>query len=293
MTTFVFLLLFLKFNVSLPAQELTSEPFRAEIDSLAGILAQDTLFEMKAEMVEKLKDLFTEYVFKDTLFTAYDFEFISSQVSLDRKVRIFSGVYALEKGVYDYYFFYQYNGDEYLCGSFTRSVGTEFNDPDLVDLNEQEWFGAVYYQLQDFKFSKKVQLYLLFGLSLHKGAEYRKIIEPVYFEDGVIKFGYPVFKMQDQKKEMSRYIIQYSWDSSPTLRYDKELDLIVFDHLVPAPSMYEAGLMTMVPDGTYEAFEWKNNLWRHIPKLPVEKLSQPPNINRKRDNSKDILGRGR
>lgn len=288
------LLCFLQLSSGLVAQKTDLEKlYNTQIDSVATILFRDTLFELKENILEGLSAMFNRHVFKDTLFQQYDFEFINTHISNDRKLRIFSGAYAKEKGVFDYYLFYQYRGESYITGSFTQSSGVEFNDPDLVDLRDQEWFGAVYYQLHDFSFSKKLQLYLLFGFSQHKGSEYRKIVEPIYFDGEGIKFGYPVFKMQNQKKELNRYIIQYSWDSSPVLRYDKELNLIIFDHLTPAPSMYENGLMTMVPDGTYEGFELKNNIWQHIPKLQIEKLFHPPNIDRKRDNSRDIFGRGR
>ena len=263
----------------------------SKIDSLASLLALDTLFESKKIMIQELESVFLDSIFSENFKYSYDFEYLNTLSSKDGNLTLVSGFYTLVGGIPEYFLFYQYRGNKYIKGSILHSVGVEFADPDLVELREGEWFGAMYYQIHDFSFSDDVQLYLVFGANLYKGFERRKIVEPIYFENGKINFGFPIFKMENKPKLLPHYIIQYSRDSAPTLRYDEELNLIIFDHLMPAPSLYDRQLMTMVPDGTYEAFELKNNIWHHIPKLPIEKLAEPPNIKRKRDNSRDIIGR--
>ncbi len=263
----------------------------SRIDSLASLLALDTLFDSKQVMVQELESLILDSVFKENINYAYEFEYLNTLTSKDQKLTLISGFYMIETGMPEYFLFYQYRGDEYIEGSILNSVGTEFSDPDMVDLRDGEWFGAMYYQIQDFSYSEDIQLYLVFGANLYKGFERRKIVEPIYFDEGQIKFGYPIFKLENKPKLQPHYIIQYSRDSAPTFRYDEDLNLIIFDHLMPVPSPFDRQQMTMVPDGTYEAFELKNKIWHHISELPIEKLAEPPNINRERNSTRDILGR--
>lgn len=277
---------------SISAQNLLLDPkLNKNIDSLASLVALDTLFDSRHEMIHELESLFLDSLFDPEKKYIFNFEYLNTLTSTDGNLTLISGFYTKASGVPDYFLFYQYCGEPYSEGSILTSVGTEFSDPDMVELREDEWFGAIYYQIHDFKLSKDEYLYMLFGANLYKGFEHRKIVEPIYFENGKIKFGFPIFKMEDETKLRSHYIIQYSRDSAPILKYDKDQNLIVFDHLMPAPSLYDRNIMTMVPDGTYEAFKMKNNIWQHIVNLPLEKLAEPPNINRQRNNSKDILGR--
>ena len=55
------------------------------------------------------------------------------------------------------------------------------------------------------------------------------------------------------------------------MNYNEDMHMIVFDHLVtkseadgkPEKSLKPKGY-EYFPDGTYEAFEWKNNRWEYV-----------------------------
>src|SRR5690606_1189605 len=145
-------------------------------DSLASLLALDTLFDSKHEMLQELESLILDSVFKENINYVYEFEYLNTLSSNDTKLTLISGFYTLEGGIPEYFLFYQYRGDEYIAGSILHSVGAEFSDPDMVDLRDGEWFGAMYYQIQDFNYSEDLQLYLVFGANLYKGFERRKIV---------------------------------------------------------------------------------------------------------------------
>jgi hypothetical protein len=55
---------------------------------------------------------------------------------------------------------------------------------------------------------------------------------------------------------LSRFFIEYKWNASPTLNYDKNLEIIVFDHLAPQDPRAKGAFFAYVPDGTYEGFKW-------------------------------------
>ena len=41
------------------------------------------------------------------------------------------------------------------------------------------------------------------------------------------------------------------------------MDMIVFDHLI-SESEEPVKKFTLIPDGTYEGFKWKNGKWVHV-----------------------------
>jgi hypothetical protein len=60
------------------------------------------------------------------------------------------------------------------------------------------------------------------------------------------------------------FFIEYKWNACPTLNYDKELELIVFDHLAPLDPKGQGAYFTYVPDGTYEGFKWFKDHWKWL-----------------------------
>jgi hypothetical protein len=46
-----------------------------------------------------------------------------------------------------------------------------------------------------------------------------------------------------------------------TLRYDPDLDLIAFDHLVPFHPVYHNNFEFYGPDGSFDGLEFSNGTW--------------------------------
>jgi len=66
--------------------------------------------------------------------------------------------------------------------------------------------------------------------------------------------------------------------------------MIVFDQLMEIGG--PDGRTLYVPDGTYEAYSWKNQRWRYIDQLPTESMDKAPTPKPILDaRSKDLFGR--
>lgn len=276
------------------AQEVSSKlnGSMSEIDSAAFQLAWGEDFNQKEALFETIKGYFETHVKADDGFKQdFEFENISFAISPDSTLRIYSGVWQKKENEFDYYSFVQYNGEEKGWKVYRNSVGNQFDDPNRVYLNKDEWFGGLCYQIYPYKFGKNNH-YLVFSFNAYTGKERRKLVEFLSWENGELKPQEHLFKDKDQRKGESLFVLQYSWESTPVLRYDENEKIIIFDHLVPAPSVYDRDNISFVSDGTYEAFVLKKDRWMWEEILEINKQKTPPNFStNKRGQGADILGR--
>ena len=154
--------------------------------------------------------------------------------------------------------------DEYLSAEF------ETGDPSF-------WYGSFYYNLLPFTSKSGEQLYLLFGFDGNALMERRKVIEVMKFEDDQVYFGQPVFlktlNSPGHPPTKMRVILEYFAASSVKCNYEEPLDRILFDHLTFTKTPHGEFL---IPDGTYEGYEYKDGVWYHVPKMFHEVLMDAP-----------------
>jgi hypothetical protein len=134
--------------------------------------------------------------------------------------------------------------------------------------NNKGWIGAIYYRIIQKKYSGQ-NYYTLIGYDENNIRTNRKIIEVLYFEDDVPMFGKRIFSFENDKpfkSTQSRYVMEYKKNASPRLNYDEELDMIIVEHLV-SESGKPNSTWTLVGDGDYEGFIWKNGKWIHVDKV--------------------------
>jgi hypothetical protein len=51
--------------------------------------------------------------------------------------------------------------------------------------------------------------------------------------------------------------------------------MITFDHLIPQDPSTEGIYYTYVPDGSYEAFQWKHGKWNYISSVFNSTMKEP------------------
>ena len=154
---------------------------------------------------------------------------------------------------------------------------------DSVILDQDNWFGQLYYDVQEFKF-KKERYYLLFGWDANDMWSNKKIVDVLWFDEGgKPKFGKPVFEIEEGDIR-DRVIIEYKEDASPAMVWDDRLNMIIFDYLQPENPLSEGIYMTYIPDGTYQGFYFdkKKKHWilqrvvfdQTLDKAPINKPKQ-------------------
>jgi hypothetical protein len=134
--------------------------------------------------------------------------------------------------------------------------------------NNKGWIGAVYYRIIETKNGNQ-NYYTLLGYDENNIRTNRKIIEVLNFMDDEPLFGGRYFSYENdtiRRPATSRYILEYKKAAGARLNYDENLGMIVFEHL-ESESNEPKKKWTLIPDGDYEGFKWKNGKWVHIEKV--------------------------
>ncbi len=144
---------------------------------------------------------------------------------------------------------------------------------DTVAGNEW-WIGSIYYKVI-LKRSNGRNVYTLLGYDENTIRSTKKRIEVLTFDAS----GQPVFggrwftfpKDTLRRADQSRFWIEYKKDGNARMQWDEELDMIIFEHLIPENNEPQKRY-TYIPDGDYEGFKWMNGKWEHIEKVFTFKL---------------------
>lgn len=203
---------------------------------------------------------------------------VSIQYPPDSSFRIFTWQLFVNDNEYRYYGAIQLNNKELkLIPLIDRSMNIK--DPETEIVGNDKWYGGIYYRILPFETPVGTK-YLLFGYDAFEFWFKRKFIDVLSFDStGKAIFGAPVFvkNTPEESWTKNRFVMEYSSESSVTLNYANNMDLIVFDNLEEIPSNNpENGGMLRVPDGTYDAFELKNGVWTVIVNLPNQVLEEAP-----------------
>src|SRR4051812_23639538 len=102
--------------------------------------------------------------------------------------------------------------------------------------SSRNWIGAIYYGIVMKTFNNK-NYYTLLGYDDNNRRSTKKWIEVLTFDPtGKPIFGGPYFDTTVSKKPTSatlaRYCLEYKKDGRARMNYDKDMDMIVYDHLV-------------------------------------------------------------
>lgn len=270
------LILFLQVQAS--AQKITTadlKKLKAKEDSLAAYaenLVMDSLTEnrMRSDSLF-VRTLIRSLQIKNSFYYPFDSVLgISKLYAPDSAFRIISWVLSFD----DYY-------SRQRAAIQMRTPDGSFKIHPLYDVSEESmnvmdstrtklrWIGAVYYNMVATEYRGK-KYYTLFGNDNNSVMSNKKWAEVLHFSDkGDPLFGGPFFSFANDsipRPVQHRFQLEYKEDARIILTYDPELQMIVFDHLIPEDGEPEKK-WTYIPDGDYEGFQWKNGQWVHVEKI--------------------------
>jgi hypothetical protein len=194
---------------------------------------------------------------------------ISIQYSPDSVFRIFTWQLVINENVIRQHGAIQmktYDGSLKLYPLIDKSDVTT-NIIDTIG-NNYGWIGAIYYKIIQ-KRSSNQNYYTLLGFDENNIRSSRKMIEVLSFVNDEPLFGGRYFSYEEDavfKTSQSRYVMEYKKEAGPRLTYDKELDMIIVEHLI-SESNEPKKKWTLIGDGDYEGFKWKNGKWVHVEKV--------------------------
>ncbi len=232
-------------------------------------LRSEACFKFIKKLVRALKTPQSFYYHFDSLKT------ISMVYSPDNKFRIITWGLLRHNGTYRYYGAIQMNTyklDLFPLFDYSPLIR---NVEDTV-CTKDSWFGCMYYNIVP-KIVGTKTYYTLFGWKAQNPRVVKKVMDILYFDKTKKPvFGAPLiyYTASTKPKTMNRFIIEFNKSATVSMNYNDEMQMVVFDNLVTKseadgkpekslkPKSYE-----YFPDGTYEAFEWKNDRWEYVESL--------------------------
>ncbi len=210
----------------------------------------------------KIMDKFRSFVDQESSFL-YPFDSLSNAgilKSSDGKVKVYNWNVPYEAGYHIYHCFIQYRNADSLINYELKDKSEQIEEPENKILDKDNWYGALYYSIipKEGRFDKTY--YTLLGYDPNDYMTNRKVIDVLHFDkNNQPVFGAEIFKNQ---REMSKRILfEYAEFASMTLQYDKDKDMIVYDHLSPSKPQYEGQYEFYGPDFSYDGLKFENGIW--------------------------------
>ncbi|HEX5025046.1 MAG TPA: hypothetical protein VFV68_07225 [Agriterribacter sp.] len=142
------------------------------------------------------------------------------------------------------------------------------DDPKNTVNSNEEWIGAIYYKIIETSYQGK-KFYTLLGYDENNFRSTKKRIEVLTFQNGKPVFGGQFFSFDADvppKPMQTRFSIEYKKGGNGSIKFDEELNMILFDHLISENNQPDKKY-TYIPDGDYEGFKWEKGRWVHIDKV--------------------------
>lgn len=243
------------------------------LHQLSNAFTYDTLLAVRQKSCYAfIPKLVAAIKFDNSFYFPFDsFETVSKIYSPDSLFRIFTWQLVLPKGHFRYYGLIQMRSAKLKMFPLYDLSDTMQYEPQLITTNEN-WYGALYYGIVQKQADTKT-IYTIFGFEGADAITRRKVIEILTFDaNGKPNFGAPLFIAKydedstryQRADTLSRFFIEYKYKAPTVMNYDRNLEMIVFDHVAPPNDKGKGATFSYVPDGTYEGFVWKNNYWNWV-----------------------------
>lgn len=250
----------LSFSVS--AQKTDFAYYESEIQKIAPLLQNAKSDDEKLKANQDFIELW-DLVLDDPKSMRYDFEKLTTFpifTSKNKKLRIINWYIPLSNNTNKYFAIVQYyNSKKQYKVEYLKPLEGEVKLANTLKLNNSQWIGALYYSLTHFKRGKK-NYYLLLGWDGNDERSNKKIIDVLSISKS-LTFGAPVFRYK--KERFHRYILEYKEDAAVSVRFNKNIQSIVFPHLTPINDDLTGLYDFYIPDGSIDAFELINGTFKY------------------------------
>ncbi|MRG44059.1 hypothetical protein GFS24_02985 [Chitinophaga sp. SYP-B3965] len=271
---FVILLCF--FSFSAVAQRL-SPADKATLDNLQDslrVISYDVINGKEESVREARNDYFIPQLV-NALKTKYSFYYpfdslktVAKVYPQDSTFRIFTWPLESDNSTFRHFGVIQMNTKDGSVKLFPLFDNSDFSKNTDTVTNNRGWIGCLYYAMVQRHYFNS-EFYTLFGWDANSQTSQKKVIEMLTFKNGEPVFGGPFFSFAEDtvpKPGKNRFIIEYKREAVAAMNYDKEMDMIILDHLI-SETNEPLKKYTYIPDLDYEGFRWKAGKWVHVEKV--------------------------
>jgi len=208
--------------------------------------------------------------------------YISALRAPDETFRIITWNVPQEDGTYVFYGRIRMKNDGKAAGKtiVLQDSSAKITKAGTKQFGQDEWFGALYYQVVRTKYKKTVY-YTLLGWDGNTAFSNKKLVDVLIFQpNGEVKFGAPIF--DDTKRVRHRMFFEHAERAVMSLRYQEKTGLIIFDHLAPSQPSLEGQYEFYAPDFTTDAFKFEKGKWVYIKNYEARNEDEVQPTNRKK-----------
>lgn len=127
-----------------------------------------------------------------------------------------------------------------------------------LDQSTENWYGKLYYSIITSSYKRKTY-YTLLGMDFNDTRSTIKTIEILDLQRNQPRFLKELFF--DGQAKHDRLVLEYSAQVAMSVRYEQDLDMITFDHLVPFHPIYENNYEFYGPDGSFNGLKFEDGTW--------------------------------
>lgn len=238
---------------------------QSSLEKLFGRLKSAEGDSSRMRINDSIKIILDNYAKSDSVFehTFRGVRNLGQIMSTDSKLKILTWNILLDNNN-GWYFCYIIRkgpkGKENAIYKLEKKYGPE---PILSDTvyNQSDWYGALYYDIKPFKTNGK-SCFVLLGINYSDPQLTRKVIDILSFTlSDNLQFGLKCFNTG--KGLYFRHVFEYSAEGVMSLRF-RTSNSIIFDHLVPVPSLANEGKVYYGSDYSIDAFNLKDGFWKLI-----------------------------
>lgn len=177
----------------------------------------------------------------------------------DEQIRIFTWHIAEDQDHYRYFGYVQvarrrgkvevYELEDRINGHTTEQK---------IEQSPESWHGKLYYGIITSKYHRDTY-YTLLGMDFNDSRSNIKTVEVMEIRRNRPRFVGDMFL--DGNDRVDRIVLEYSSQVSISVRYDRHLKMITFDHLVPFHPIYRGDYKFYGPDGSFDGLEFEEGIW--------------------------------
>ena len=245
--------LFILFNI-VKSQDIDFEEQGKNIISLSNLILTGETDSIRNYASQQMQELLKEILNtkKSYLHEFKETGHVSILQPKDKKFKIITWFIPYKSGELKYFGIIQTcNKRGKKCNTYILEDTQDLSQENInYDFQLNNWYGCLYYDLIITKIEKDTY-YTLLGWDGNNNKTSKKMIEVL----NVSKNQAPYFGANIFNNNKNRILIEYSSQYPISLKYDPELEYIVFDHLEPIDEISMQNFSLYAPNLSYDIFK--------------------------------------
>jgi hypothetical protein len=260
---FIFLIIFVLISTGIARSQTTPANTSDVLEALFNSLVDNYNDKDRILINDSIRTILDSYVKSDTVFN-HRFpvlRYMGQITSPDSLLKIITWNLVLENEPGRYFCYFIKKEPDGKPNKTYRLSATYNGNPVRTDTTytEQNWYGALYYDLRPVVTAGK-RCWTLLGIDYGNPEISRKVIDILDFNsDDSIILGRKWFDTGEERK--FRVVFEYASNAMMTLRFRSDTS-VIFDHLAPLSSSHKEDSQYYGPDYSFDTYDFDGENWK-------------------------------